>query len=57
MAPDNRERLKQWLASGEIHLQPLTFPQRELWESAPVPAGDASNNICAMIHVRGLLTL
>jgi len=56
MAPDNRERLKQWLASGEIHLQPLTFPQRELWESAPVPAGDASNNICAMIHVRGLLT-
>ncbi len=56
MAQDNRERLKQWLASGEIHLQPLTFPQRELWECAPEPAADPSNNICAMIHVRGLLT-
>ena len=56
MAQDNRERLKQWLASGEIRLQPLTFPQRELWESSPVPAADTSNNICAMIHVRGPLT-
>ncbi len=56
MASDNRERLKQWLASGEIRLQPLTFPQRELWESSPVPAADASNNICATIHIRGLLT-
>lgn len=53
---DNRARLKQWLASGEIRLQPLTFPQRELWEAAPVSAGDAANNICAMIHVRGRLT-
>lgn len=56
MAQDNRERLKQWLTSGEIRLQPLTFPQRELWECSPVSAADASNNICAMIHVRGLLT-
>ncbi len=56
MSEDNRARLKQWLASGEIRLQPLSFPQRELWEAAPVPAADVSNNICALIQVRGLLT-
>lgn len=56
MSQDNRARLKQWLESGEIRLQPLSFPQRELWEAAPVPAGDVANNICALIHVRGLLT-
>jgi len=56
MPEDNRARLRQWLESGEIRLQPLTFPQRELWEASPLPAGDASNNICALIHVRGLLT-
>lgn len=56
MAQDNRARLKEWLESGEIRLQPLTFPQRELWESSPVPASDASNNICAVIHLRGMLT-
>lgn len=56
MPKDNRARLRQWLESGEIRLQPLTFPQRELWETSPVPAADLSNNICAMIHVRGLLT-
>ena len=56
MSQDNRARLKQWLESGEIRLQPLTFPQRELWETSPVPPADVSNNICAMIHIRGLLT-
>ena len=56
MSDDNRARLKQWLESGEIRLQPLTFPQRELWETSPVPAADISNNICAVIHIRGLLT-
>lgn len=56
MAQDNRARLKEWLESGEIRLQPLSYPQRELWEASPVPAADASNNICAMIHIRGLLT-
>ncbi|MCX6848566.1 MAG: condensation domain-containing protein [Verrucomicrobia bacterium] len=56
MSEDNRARLKQWLASGEIRLQPLSYPQRELWEAAPVPAADVSNNICALIQVRGLLT-
>lgn len=56
MAQDNRARLKQWLESGEIRLHPLTFTQRELWEASPVPPADASNNICAVIHVRGQLT-
>ncbi len=56
MSQDNRARLKQWLESGEVRLQPLSFPQRELWEASPVPAADVSNNICAVIHLRGLLT-
>ena len=56
MPQDQRARLKQWLDSGEIRLQPLTYPQRELWESSPVPAADISNNICAVIEVRGRLT-
>ena len=56
MPPDSRARLKQWLESGNIRLEPLTFPQRELWEVSPLPPDDVSNNICAMIHVRGLLT-
>jgi len=56
MTNDHRARLKRWLESGEILLHPLTYPQRELWESSPMPAEDASNNICAMIHLRGLLT-
>ena len=56
MSQENRARLRQWLESGEARLQPLTFPQRELWEASPVPAADVSNNICAIIHVRGMLT-
>jgi hypothetical protein len=56
MSQDSRTRLKQWLASGEVRIQPLSFPQRELWEASPMPAADVSNNICALIQVRGLLT-
>ena len=56
MPEDQRARLKLWLESGEIRLQPLTYPQRELWETSPVPAEDVSNNICAVIEVRGRLT-
>lgn len=51
-----RERLKERLESGELRLQPLTFPQRELWEASTVLPADPLNNICAVIHVRGLLT-
>ena len=56
MSQENRARLKQWLESGEIRLEPLTFPQRELWECSPFPVADSSNNICAMIRIRGRLT-
>lgn len=56
MSQDNRARLKQWLESGESRVNSLTFPQRELWETSPVPPADPSNNICAIIHLRGPLT-
>jgi hypothetical protein len=55
MPEDTRSRLKQWLESGEARLQPLSFPQRELWETSPVPAGDVANHICACIRVRGVM--
>jgi hypothetical protein len=56
MSENKRARLKQWLESGEARLQPLTFPQRELWEASPVQPADESNHICCLIHVRGALT-
>ena len=56
MSGDKRARLKQWLASGEIRLQPLSFPQRELWEASAVPVADMANHICCLIEVRGLIT-
>ena len=40
MSGDKRALLKQWLESGKAQLQPLTFPQRELWETSPVPVAD-----------------
>ena len=55
-APDPRARFKQWLESGEAKLDPLTFPQRELWEVSPLPVTDPANHICCLIEVRGLLT-
>ena len=56
MPVDQRVRLKQWLESGEAQLHPLTFPQRELWETSPVPPEDSGNHICCLIDVRGPLT-
>ncbi len=56
MPADQRVRLKQWLESGEAQLHPLTFPQRELWETSPVPPEDNANYICCLIEVRGPLT-
>src|SRR3954470_21731356 len=56
MSDEKRARLKEWLASGEARLQPLSLPQRELWEASPVPPGDAANHICCVIYVRGKLT-
>ncbi|HYR57439.1 MAG TPA: condensation domain-containing protein [Chthoniobacteraceae bacterium] len=56
MSGDKRARLKQWLESGRTRLEPLTFPQRELWEASPVPAADVANHICCLIEFRGVLT-
>ena len=56
MADDKRARFKQWLANGEACLQPLTFPQRELWETSIAPPADVSNHICCVINVRGLIS-
>lgn len=53
MSQDLRANLKQWLESGEIRLQPLSLPQRELWENSPIPPGDIGNHICAFIEVKG----
>jgi Condensation domain len=56
MSGDKRAVLKQWLASGKALLQPMTFPQRELWEASPVAVADVANHICCLIHVRGVIT-
>jgi hypothetical protein len=56
MPANQRVRLKQWLESGEARLYPLALPQRELWETSPVPVEDNANHICCIIEVRGLLT-
>ena len=56
MADDKRARFKQWLANGEACLHPLTFPQRELWETSIAPPADVSNHICCVINVRGLIS-
>jgi len=56
MPNDSRERLRKWLASGEARVYPLTFSQRELWETSPAPPADVSNHICCLINVRGLMS-
>jgi hypothetical protein len=56
MSENKRAVLKEWLGSGRVRLQPLTFPQRELWEASPVPVTDIANHICCLINLRGLAT-
>jgi hypothetical protein len=56
MTGDKRALLKQWLANGKTSLQPLTFPQRELWEASPVSVTDSANHICCIIELRGAIT-
>jgi Condensation domain len=56
MSEDKRARFKTWLESGEARLHPLTFSQRELWETSPAPPGDVSNHICCVINVRGVIS-
>jgi hypothetical protein len=55
MSGDKRAVLRQWLESGRVLLQPLSFPQRELWEASPVPVRDISNHICCLIQIRGVI--
>ena len=33
---DKRALLRQRLESGEARIHPISFPQRELWETSPV---------------------
>ncbi|MGH8092922.1 MAG: condensation domain-containing protein [Chthoniobacterales bacterium] len=56
MPENNRDRLRKWLESGEARLYPLTFSQRELWETSPASPADVSNHICCLINVRGLMS-
>jgi hypothetical protein len=56
ISEDKRAALKEWLTSGNVVLQPLTLPQRELWETSPVPVGDVANHICCLINIRGVLS-
>lgn len=56
MSDEKRARFKQWLASGEAQLHPLTFSQRELWETSPAPPSDVSNHICCVLNIRGLIS-
>ncbi len=55
MSGDKRTRLNEWLESGAARLEPLTYPQRELWEASPVPVADMANHICSLISVRGAI--
>ncbi len=56
MSEDPRAQFKRWLESGEARLQPVTLPQRELWETSPVPVADPSNHICGIIEIKGPIT-
>lgn len=56
MSQDVRTLFKSWLESGEARLQPLTLPQRELWENSPVAVADPGNHICGILEIKGPLT-
>lgn len=56
MSQDVRTQFKSWLESGEARLQPVTLPQRELWENSPVPVADPANHICGLIEIKGPIT-
>jgi hypothetical protein len=56
MAEDPRTQFRKWLESGEARLQPISLPQRELWENSPVPVADPANHICGVIEIKGPIT-
>ena len=53
---DKRALLRQRLESGEARLHPITFPQRELWETSPVAVADPANHICGFVEIKGRIT-
>src|SRR5215831_3802311 len=53
---DKRALLRQRLESGEARLHPISFPQRELWETSPVPVADPANHICGFVEIKGRVT-
>ena len=53
---DRRALLRQRLDSGEARLHPITFPQRELWETSPVAVADPANHICGFVEIKGRIT-
>src|SRR6185503_7507601 len=53
---DKRALLRQRLESGEARLHPITFLQRELWETSPVAVADPANHICGFIEIKGNIT-
>lgn len=57
MKKGTQSRLKELLASGKARLQPLTFSQREIWETSPVPPSDPANHICSFFEVKGPATV
>jgi condensation domain-containing protein len=56
MSEGKQARFKKWIESGEAQLHPLTFSQRELWETSPAAPSDVSNHICAMLSIRGAVS-
>ncbi|MFL6583689.1 MAG: condensation domain-containing protein [Chthoniobacterales bacterium] len=56
MSDAKQARFKQWIASGEAQLHPVTFSQRELWEASPAAPSNVSNHICCVINVRGQIS-
>lgn len=56
MPQDPRALFKSWLESGEARLQPVSLPQRELWENSPVPVADPANHICGVLEIKGPIT-
>src|SRR6185295_11402847 len=53
---DRRALLRQRLENGEARLHPISFPQRELWETSPVAVADSANHICAFVEIKGRIT-
>jgi hypothetical protein len=51
-----RALLKQRLENGDIRAHPLSFPQRELWETSPVAVEDPANHICGFVEIKGRIT-